>query len=514
MQQLLSSDNNRAAFLSSGNNKAAFSLREIAATLFRRKKLIAVVFLTTLATVTVGTMLLPDRYESRLKVLVKNTRAEIVVSGEQTNQISPINEVSEAQVNSEIELIRSRDLLAKVVKKAGLTEEFARRDAADSPVVVEKAVRRLEKDLQVTPVKKASIIEIKYQSRSPERTTAVLRALAEAYLEQHLLVHRVPGTDDFFKDQAAASDKQLREAEATLAAFEERHNIVLLDAQKEQGLRRVLETEANFWDTETAGRETAQRIEKLRQQLEQLDQRIVTQQKAVPHKESIERLHLMLVELRHKRTHLLTRFQPEDRLVKEVEQQIAETSAAAEMARQQESVEQTSDVNPMRQTLELELARARVDLIGKQTRRSSLAQNLKEFRGRLANLEATTLKHTELERQVKEFKDNYHLFAKKRDEAMIAAALDKQKISNVALAETASLPALPAGPNRPLHLLLGLFLAGFLSLGACVGAEFMRDTVHTPRELEAIGNYPVLATTPFHQPADKDQNRRLLGPAQ
>lgn len=497
-----------------GDTKAAFSPREIAAALFRQKKLIAVVFITILATVAAATMLLPDRYESRLKILVKNTRAEIVVSGEQTKQAATIGEVSEVVVNSEIELIRSRDLLTKVVKKVGLAAAAAAEGAAEtaSPAV-EKAVRRLEKDLKITPVKKSNIIEVTYQARSPELAAAVLQALSEAYLEQHLAVHRAPGTDEFFNNQATNSERQLHEAEAALADFQKRHYITSLDAQKEQGLQKVLETEASLWDADTAKRETAQRIEKTKQQLEQLDRRIITQQRTVPHKESTERLHLMLVELKHKRTQLLTKFLPEDRLVKEVEQQIAETTAAAALAARGESVEQTSDINPLRQNLELELARARTELAAKQTRQSGLAQNLQEFRDRLIKLRASSLKHAELERRVKEIDENYQLFAKKRDEALVASALDKQKISNVSLAETASLPALPAGPNRPLHLLLGLFLASFLSLGACVGAEFMRDTVHTPRELETITNYPVLATAPLHKLAGSGSATGSINPA-
>lgn len=507
MQQLFLSSTN------STSNKAAFSLREVVTPLFRQKRLLTFVFLTVMALMVLATMLLPNRYESRMKVLVKNARAEVVVSAEQTKNSAPISEVSEAQVNSEIELIRSRDLLAKVVEKAGLAAELANNTAADSSVATERAIRRLEKDLQVTPVKKANIIEIKYQASSPELAAKVLRALADGYLEQHLLVHRVPGTNEFFKTQAAVYEKQLNEAEIALAAFEERNNIVSLSTQKELGLRKVLETEADLWAAETTGRETARRIERIKQQLGQLDERIVTQKKLLPHKESVERLNVMLVELKHKHTQLLTRYQPEDRLVREIEQQIAETTAAAESAAQEESVEETSDVNPMRQTLELELARAQVELAARQTKQSGLARNLKSLRDRLAALEGTSIKHSELERRVKELQENYRLFAHKRDEAVIADELDKQKISNVSFAETASVPMLPAGPNRPMYLMLGLFLAGFLSLGACVSAEFMRDTVHTPRELEAIATFPVLATTPYQRLASREQDRWLLGSA-
>jgi uncharacterized protein involved in exopolysaccharide biosynthesis len=220
----------------------------------------------------------------------------------------------------------------------------------------------------------------------------------------------------------------------------------------------------------------------------------------------------MLVELGHKRTQLLTRFQPEDRLVKEINQQIADTSAALEKIRQEQSVEQTSDVNPLRQTLELELARAQTELIAKQARRDSLSKQMRENHAKLLNLEGAALKHAELERQVKEWKDNYQLFAKKRDEALITAALDKQKISNVSIAETPTAPSLPSSPNRKLNLLLGLFLAGFLGLGSGIGAEFLRDTVYTPCELEGISKYPVLATVPYQALSSGDDWDVFPGP--
>ena len=51
-------------------------------------------------------------------------------------------------------------------------------------------------------------------------------------------------------------------------------------------------------------------------------------------------------------------------------------------------------------------------------------------------------------------------------------------------------------PNRPLNLILGVFLGALLSLGSVVVAEFMRDTVLTPRDLELLTGQRVLASLP------------------
>ena len=56
------------------------SLRDIGAILNRRKALIALTFLVVVAAVAAITFLMPKQYQTHMKVLVKNERADIVVS--------------------------------------------------------------------------------------------------------------------------------------------------------------------------------------------------------------------------------------------------------------------------------------------------------------------------------------------------------------------------------------------------------------------------------------------------
>jgi uncharacterized protein involved in exopolysaccharide biosynthesis len=121
----------------------------------------------------------------------------------------------------------------------------------------------------------------------------------------------------------------------------------------------------------------------------------------------------------------------------------------------------------------------------------------------LKKLEGDTTKHNDLQRQVKEAEDNYQLYAKKREEARIADELDRQKITNVSIAEAATAPQIPSSPNRGLNLVLGVFLAAFLSLGSVFSAEMLSDAVHTPRQLEALTGAQVLATVP-------ENSRRMI----
>src|SRR5947209_17110118 len=106
-------------------NGAQFSLRELTAALFRRRLLIASTFILIAVGVILFTWITPDQYESEMKILVKNTRADVVITAGQTIGSSGTvtdGEVSEAQINSELELLTSRDLLSRVVEECGLSK--------------------------------------------------------------------------------------------------------------------------------------------------------------------------------------------------------------------------------------------------------------------------------------------------------------------------------------------------------------------------------------------------------
>jgi hypothetical protein len=119
-----------------------------------------------------------------------------------------------------------------------------------------------------------------------------------------------------------------------------------------------------------------------------------------------------------------------------------------------------------------------------------------QYEGQLSRLEGITAEYDGLNRKVKESAENYQLYKKKEEEARITDELDQNKITNVSVAEAPMRPQLPVRPNRPMNLLLGLFLGGLLSISGVVVAEFLRDTVLTPQELEGLTGRAVLACLP------------------
>lgn len=472
------------------------SLSRIAAVLFRRKALISVLFTSIVATVAIVSFLLPRRYESHMKVLVKNERAGLVVSPDARNASQINGDVSEAQVNSEIELLTSNDLLATVVRTCRL-DELESEGQPGATLGFERAIARLRRDLKIAPVRKANIIQITYSGATPERAATVLKELSAAYLDAHLSVHRTAGTTEFFQKQAGLYETALKEAEGKLSDFRRQNSITSISEQKDLILRKAMDAETALHDAGTALAEASSRVNELRRQVSFHESRIVTQSRTLPNQYSVERLNTMLAELQNRRTQAMMKFRPDDRIVVELDQEIADTRAALDRASKLNSVEQVTDVNPVRQNLEAELARAELQESGLKARRSSLAAIALGYRARLAQLENSTIESETLQRSMKEAEQNYLLYARKQEEARIADSLDQQKIANVAIAEAPVAQHLPAKPNVVLNLVLGVILASFVSVAAAFAAEHSRQVFHTPSDLESATGLPVLATVPF-----------------
>ena len=494
--------------LTTGLGGNSISMRDGAGALFRRKALVIFIFVAVVLGTAVVTFLLPNKFDSRIKILVKNQRVDVAITPEQTSgaPASAVeNEVSENQINSEIELLTSKDLLTQVVTDCRLAdmEKGWLSGSAPSAVMVERAVNRLAKDLIITPVRKANVITITYASNSPQLSASVLKKLGELYLEKHLKLNHPTGASDFFTQRADEYETQLKQSEQQMTDFQQSNNLVVLSQQKELTLQKTAEAKSKLLESETALNEATNRIARVEQQLAAIPKRVITQSRQLPNQYSAERLNTMMVELQNRRTQLLTKFRPEDRLVREVDEQIRTTREALMKAEQKTSVEEATDLNPLRQTLETELSRARLDQTGARARRETLSGQLQQYEDALKKLEGGTVKHNDLQRQVKEAEDNYQLYAKKREEARIADELDRQKITNVSIAEAATVAQIPSSPNRGLNLVLGVFLAGFLSLVSVFSVEMLSDAVHTPRQLEALTGAKVLATVP-------ENSRRMI----
>lgn len=471
------------------------SLRDVVAPLFRHRRLVALSFLGIFLGSIVAAFVLPKQYQAEMKILVKRERVDPTLTSDKTTVIDSRSEVSEEQVQSEVELLRSRDLLENVVKACGLAPSANGQNDREQSVSLARAVRNLEKKLQVEPLKKTNLINVTYQSQDPELAARVLNTLSSLYLEKHLAVHRLPGAFDFFQKQTERYRNELTTNEEHLVRFNSDTGLVSPGLEKEIALRKQSEFDAALRETRTDIAETSQRISALEAQMVTTSPRITTQERTSENPLLQQQMKSTLLTLELKRTDLLSKFAPEYPLVREVDTQITQTQAAIAAAEQAPVHEQTTDRDPTYAWLHEELAKNRAQLIALRARAEALAPVVQTYQVKTHSLDEKGATQEDLVRTAKAAEQNYLLYLQKQEEARISDALDRNRIVNVAIAEAATVPALPM--HSPLFtLLLGGLLATLLSLGFAYVADYLDPSFRTPQELYSTLDVPVLAAVP------------------
>ena len=474
---------------------SAVTLRDVVAPVFRHRRLVALSFLGIFLGSIVAAFLLPKQYRAEMKILVRRERVEPTLTSDKTTVIDSRSDVSEEQVQSEVELLRSRDLLENVVKVCGLAPSANRQNDREQSVSLARAVRNLEKKLQVEPLTKTNLINITYQSRDPEQAARVLNTLSNLYLEKHLAVHRLPGALDFFQKQTERYRNELTANEEHLIRFDSDSGLVSPQLEKEIMLRKQSEFDAALRETRTGIAETDQKISALEAQIAATSPRITTLERTSDNPMLEQQLKSTLLNLELKHTELLSKFAPEYPLVQEVQKQIKQAQAAIQAAEQAPLHEQATDRDPTYAWLDEELAKNRAQLIALRARAQALAPVVETYQAKTHSLDEKGATQEDLVRTIKAAEQNYLLYLQKQEEARISDALDRNRIVNVAIAEAATVPALPM--RSPwFTLLLGGLLAALISLGAAYGADYLDPSFRTPQELYDALDVPVLAAVP------------------
>lgn len=436
--------------------------------------------------------LLPAKYRAESRLFIARTRinAPLTANGAVSAPVS--NEVSEEEVSSEMELLKSRELLGQVVD-AGLAGPVDPTHPS-WPRQRERLLRQLEKDMSVAPVHKTTIVAVQYTAKDPARAANLVNKISDLYLEKHMAIHRNRETSEFFTQQAAYYQNELKQAEAMLQAFEQQNQSSLLEMQKEATIRRGNDVEAIVEDTDSQIRDAEDRARELTRQLNALAPTVNSQSRSSRNEPLIQHLKSLLVELNNKRTELVAKYDPSYRLVQEVDQQIRDTNAALDKEQNPQVVDRVDALNPVRQGIEAELLRTNSIIAGLKAKELSVAAHHRQYRNKQQALTGLTTRSEDLHRRVKIAEENYLLYQKRQEEARIAEAMDRQKFLNVSIVERAAPPALPADRHRSLIALLSLLIAALIAIAAALTADRLDRPVQFAPQLSEVSGLPVLAS--------------------
>ena len=506
------------------------AVHDFLAVLSRQRRLAAVVFVMILGAVIVFGLLLSDRYEARMEILVEQAqlrRADPVIGSGANPQpiVNGSSSTSDETLNSEIALLRSEDVLRQVVVRCGLDSkpglwdgmiEGAWKTATDlhfdgwlEPIAkvlpflhrptqetkderTVRAMRVLAAKLRIEVLKMSYVISVAYRSNDPRLAAQVLQTLGDVYLTEHARAHHPPGEFEFFQKETDEARARMDRAEQKLVMFTKTGGVASGQLEMESALRRLSDVQALEGETRTSIAGTFHRISSLNAQAKVIPQRQVTALKTSDSIILVQQLKASLLDLEMKRTELLTKFQPTYPLVVEVERQIAQAHAALADAQRSELKETTTDRDPSYEMVREDLTRSTAELATLQARLSSLSKESVADRARVEWLQQQTVTQNDLIRNAKAAEENYLVLLRKQEEARISSELDKKHVFNVSIVQAASNPILPVH-SVLWYLMYGTLLSLLGAFVTATAADRLDPTLRTPEEVELILNAPVLA---------------------
>lgn len=466
-------------------DQPSLTLFDLLRALCSRKRLFCGIFFAIVGAGMIITILLPPTFQSTMKILVTRNRVDPQVTPAEKNSDFSRSELTEEEFNSEIEILLSRAVSEGVVKRLGLDKQddnasrgwLARLRARlgnlyrsfhgqAAPDATERAVTYLAERLDAVSIKKSHIIKVTYQDSNPKRAAQALDELYRQYAEHQLRLRQNSKAANVFREQSEAFSRKLDEATEALKRFDAQNGVAANTSQRDLLLQQTYQTQSDLDKARTEIRETTQRIAALRTQLAAQPERIESESRT-KYVEARDKMKDEILTLELQRTQLLQKYQPNHRLVKDVEQRLAQARELLAREEQSPPQERTTVLNDVHRRLTNELLTAQANLTTLRERGQILARLADQYKAQVARFDTKSLERVDLERVRAINEEAYLLYRKKAQEADIANALNQEQVVNFSLAEAPSVNHKPVSP-KPLINLAALVMVGLMAATAIV----------------------------------------------
>lgn len=519
------------------NKPPQSSLRDVYYVLFRHKWKIILFFLTVTLTVLVLIYRSPKVYRSEAKLFVRLGRESMTLDPTvTTGQVINVSQNRDSEVNVELEILKSRELLGKVVDSIGpdkllrcSAKESFSNDADEKAIrknklqattqttteVIntessseqlnpikpsdnhDKAVHTVMKHLQVKAQKDSSIISIFFESESPELAQKVIDTLMKYYKDKHIEVHQTQGSDQFFSQQVKDSNDILMSFEKGLRDLKDKSGISSPEESRQANLSRIADLKNQIGSAEAELAASQAKVQKLQEKVSSIPELIVTQETTGLPNQAIDLMRAELFKLKSNEQDTLTKYTEGSEPVKKIRKLVADAQK-----RLDKEIDETSRIE-VSKGVNIAYTQTQTTLLTEQTNLSSIQAKIVNLKEQLATeLEKQTvinkadLNFTILRREIDKQKAKYLKYSENLDQARIDHALDREKISNISVVQSATFPTRPVPQRRTIKLGLGILVGILGGIGLAFFFEFIDHSIRTPAEVEEKLLLHTLASIP------------------
>ncbi|WP_238326020.1 GumC family protein [Bryobacter aggregatus] len=417
----------------------------ILALILRRRWPILLTFLGVFGSAVGYTFFKPPLYEAEMRIRL---------SGQPETAGTPNHDSGVA----EVEILKSRSVLEELARKTGMGA---------------KGVETLENDIKATGLTGTNLIQVKYRDRSAENSARILNLLGEIYLSKQKQLNQHPATATLYTAKLQEVEAQWAAAQEELDLLRQESSTPMLLEQRQSAVRRGSDLESGLEEVRSQIAEARDKLAAIQAQLAQQPSAIESNRRTAASTGLVEGLKSQLLQLEVQRTDLLSKYDPSNRNVKQLEKQIATVKEMLEREQSFRVVERTESLNPLHQSLSAEKLRLESSLAGLRAREVALTGAASRVRGASAQMEEFSIRLEELTRKAKIAEDTYLLFLKKEQEAQAADLAAGISGMQASILEAAAVPLAPVSNHRSFVLALGFLAACFFAAAASLITEYV-----------------------------------------
>jgi uncharacterized protein involved in exopolysaccharide biosynthesis len=510
--------------------RGAFTIRDFFYVLFRHKWKAVAFFLIVLIATTAGAFLAAEIYRSEAKLMVRIGRESVTLDPTaSTGQVISVGPSRDSEINSEIEILKSRELAQKVVDAVGPTAILEGSESkfdtgafgADQNVLEkfrglfrllkkriqtslsnlglskplpdqEMAIIQFTENFTVERQKNTNILLLSYEAPDPMLSRNILSRLIGFFLEKHIEAHRNVGSFEFFGKQSDQTKGQVAQIEEELKKLKSTSGVASLDEQRRILMSRIGSLQQESESTQSAIAISRAKVQALKGKFAGMSPTLVTQETRGTSNQGADLMRARLYELQLREQELLSKYTPTSTPVQEVRRQIEEAKAL--LAKEEPTRTQvTMGINTAYQELNLDLIKENANLSSLEAKAKVIKTQLNSARAELNN---TEVKMVNLQRELSLLDAKYRKYTENLEQSRIDQALMKNKMTNISVIQEATASQKPVKPLKSLYIGLGFLLGILGGIFLAFFSEYHDHSLKKPQDVEEKLNLPLLASIP------------------
>jgi uncharacterized protein involved in exopolysaccharide biosynthesis/Mrp family chromosome partitioning ATPase len=494
-------------------------------TVFMYRSLILGSLLLAILTGWLALLVWPRQYESEAKLMVRVGRESVSLDPTATtSETLMLQKTQEEEVNSVLEVLRSRQIAERVVDRlgpkpilhgrlpGGSTAEAgtktlfddvksAVQDSLFSVLLAlgvkddlsdrELAIMDLQETMDIAAERRSTVVSIHAFSATPEMAQAIAQAVSDEFIDEYLEVTHNFGSSEFFQTQAHAAAEIVETLAQEKNQFMHERKLVDIADNRQLLVTQLGLIEGEMITTIAELQQVAAEIEELKRKQQSVpDEIVAAKQQASDSTWSGMRQRVYELELQERM--LAAKYADDHVLLAQVREQLE--GAQAILAKlQSERLDESKTPNPSRVGLDDDLRRLETRLSGLQASLKTRESQHTKIEQQLSRLLDYELELDEMERGIKVAEDRLILLRGKEEEARVLDEMKADHISNLSLFQPATLVERAVSPNKKL-LVLALAILGLTGgMAIAIFREVNSNKLRTPSDVEGRIELPVVA---------------------